>query len=917
MTAVRPLTRAACVLAGLLAGTFADAQVTYPPRPEKVDVQFRYRIRAGRDERVRQFGILEDHLKQLGFERKRTPDSDLDALDPTAERMEGVIPSANALRLLDDPRVKTILFKPTNYQIPDDPAKPVAMRLWIPTGYLPADQERLHRQVVAQLTRLGFREAVGYDHRGYTLVRGDLPAGNLFRLLKDLRSEPAGWFLPDTPPLELPAPLRDTLPIRAVEVLANADLTLLPPPTLAANRLRYTPDLRAVMDDQASLAKPLRVEAVMDHRLSAAELDALRARLRSSYSRTMVNPTTQLREQAFATLEGGVGNVVTVDFPQGVEVERFLQEPGVLILRLPRAAVQTVNPLPEAAPAAIAPADLLSATRVGAFHQLGYRGQGTRVVIVATDFPGLGTAKDAHFLDKSLATPVSLIDLTSELSRDLQPAPPAANPSWAGTAAARAAHLAAPDAGLILVRVDPAALFQVYSVARFVRGEEEYTQALQSRLVELSIRVDEQQRRYTDAVAEYRRAFQNLSDEEGPAERRRRAKAALDQLIKEEAENAAAVNRALAIERGMKSLAGANVVVNTLVWETGFALDGLSELSQVIDTSFASDALPTYRSRSATRPRPVPRPLWVQAASPSAGSVWAGPFQDIDANLQMEFAPVGVPLPTGEWTHELNFLAVRGADGGVTRDLKGGTKVRLTVQWRETHDPYSYGGLDSVFPLTLRVLQQLDPEGKARASDELKEVARSVGGPYPVVVAPTYGVYEQIVEFAVPADGRYCVMVEGQQVFDPRLPALERRQEIVPRMFAEFLGAAAGAGRPVFASYAPRDAGVGLPGDAKYAITVGETDKPLGTTTPGLVGAGPTLQLLPKPDLLAVGSIDVGGPKVGGSGESAGFAGGVLAGLIGSGAMPGDIIRTTGLQPGGPAMISEGWLRVVPPRTRP
>ena len=47
-------------------------------------------------------------------------------------------------------------------------------------------------------------------------------------------------------------------------------------------------------------------------------------------------------------------------------------------------------------------------------------------------------------------------------------------------------------------------------------------------------------------------------------------------------------------------------------------------------------------------------------------------------------------------------------------------------------------------------------------------------------------------------------------------------------------------------------------------------------------------------------------------GEILGFAG-----LVGSGAMPGQVIRATGLQPGGPAMISEGWLRVVPPRTRP
>jgi hypothetical protein len=265
----------------------------------------------------------------------------------------------------------------------------------------------------------------------------------------------------------------------------------------------------------------------------------------------------------------------------------------------------------------------------------------------------------------------------------------------------------------------------------------------------------------------------------------------------------------------------------------------------------------------------------------------------------------------------LNFLAVRGTDAAVTPNLKAGAKVRLTVQWRETHDPASYGGLDSVFPLTIRVLQQLDPQGKTRASDELKEAARSVGGPYPVVVESTYGVYEQIVEFAVPTDGSYCVMIEGQSVFDPRLPALRRQLEIEPRMYAEFLGSPPAQGRLVFASYAPKAAGVGIPGDAKAAITVGETDSPLGTTATGLTGGGPGLQLLPKPDLLAAGSFDAGGAKVGGSGVSAGFAGGVLAGLIGSGAPAAEIIRATGLQPGGPVVIPEGWLRVVPPQTRP
>ena len=50
-------------------------------------------------------------------------------------------------------------------------------------------------------------------------------------------------------------------------------------------------------------------------------------------------------------------------------------------------------------------------------------------------------------------------------------------------------------------------------------------------------------------------------------------------------------------------------------------------------------------------------------------------------------------------------------------------------------------------------------------------------------------------------------------------------------------------------------------------------------------------------------------------GVAAGFAGGVLAALVGSGAPPAGVIPATGLRRGGPIMVPEGWLRVVPPRS--
>ncbi len=901
MTTVR--SGLACSLLLAVAST-ASAQVAYPARPEKVDVQLRYRIRADRDERVRQFRVLEQHLKDIGFDRKRNPDDDLDILDPAAERFDGVIASKNVLALLDDPRVRTILFKPTDYQYPVDAAAPVSVRIRIAAGYLPTEQQKLHGQVVAQLAKMGFRQAVGYDHDRFTLVRGDFPTGNLPRLLKDLRTEPAGLILPDAMPRDLPAPLKDALPIRWVEVLANADLTLLNPAPLPVNRARYTPDLRAVLDDAPALAKPLRVEVVMDRRLESNDLEELRGKLRGNYGREVVNATTGLKEQVLATLDGAVGNVATIYFTQASDVERFALEPGVVVIRLPRAAVQTAVAMPanvKATPAA----DALNSTRVAAFQQLGYRGQGSRIVIIGSEFPGLGSAVGQRFLDKSLRTPVKFIDLTAELSANLLPAPPGAVVT-ASTAAARAAHLAAPDATIVLVRVDAAAFYQVNSVARFIHGDDRYTEAMTSRIIELSIRTQELKRKNSEAVDEYRRAFQDFSDEDAPKLRREKARKLLDLLILEEAEHSAAIVRASALQRLTGELVGTDVVVNTLVWETGFELDGLSELGQTLEASFASAALSGPRSRSATRPRPAPRPIWVQATSPSLGSVWAGSFLDRENNGIMEFASLEDQLPKKEWTRELNFLGTRAPDGTSSATLAAGAKMRLTVQWREAHDPSGYGGHESIFPLTLRVLQQLDPAGKVRASDELQEVARSIGGPYRIYAEPTYGVYEQIVEFAAPADGRYCVMVEGTTIYDSRLPALERQIEIQPRMYAEFVGAMPEKGRPVFESFAPKNSGVGIPGDVKAVIAVG-------SVSGGLTGGGPGLGLLVKPDLVADGAIDVGA-NVNGTGVAAGYAAGVIAGLVSSGAPPADAIGATGLRRGGPVGIPEAWLRVVPAR---
>jgi hypothetical protein len=550
-----------------------------------------------------------------------------------------------------------------------------------------------------------------------------------------------------------------------------------------------------------------------------------------------------------------------------------------------------------AAPPATDPAAALSASKMDAFQRLGNRGQTSKIVVIGTEFPGLTVAKNGGYLLDPAGPPVSFLDLTAELSPDLLPAAAPDATQSVGTAAARAARLAAPEARLVLVRVDPASFFQVHTVARFARGDGAFSEAMQSRIAELTVRTDELKKRNGEAVLEYQAAFRNTSDDERPRLRREAAAKALNDLLLEERAASDAIARATALQRAMEALGGATVVINTLVWDAGFPMDGLSTLSQYLDAGYAGDAFVEPVSRSATRPRQSARPLWVQAASPALGSVWGGPFVDANGNGRAEFAPPTIPLPKGEWSRELNFLATLSADGTMSPTLKAGTKVRLTVQWRETHDPAAYGGSEALFPLTVRVFQQLDPDGKARASDELKEVARPIGGPYRLVKEPTYGIYEQVVEFAVPEDGRYAILLEGRELYDPRLPALRRELQVNPRLLAEFVGTS---GRPVFASFAPAVSGVGVPADARSAVTVAAAG------TPYLLGAGPGVTLLPKPDLLADGSV---GGSLRGNGVAAGFAGGGLATLIGAGAAPSDLLRSLGLPRGAAFAVPQGWLR--------
>jgi hypothetical protein len=189
------------------------------------------------------------------------------------------------------------------------------------------------------------------------------------------------------------------------------------------------------------------------------------------------------------------------------------------------------------------------------------------------------------------------------------------------------------------------------------------------------------------------------------------------------------------------------------------------------------------------------------------------------------------------------------------------------------------------------------------------EVARSSPEPSLVLLAETFAVYEQMVEFTVPTAGRYAVAVGGGRPDAPQLPALQRQVEAHPRLSVEFVGAAPSQGRVVFRSYVTPDAGVGIPGDAAKAVTVAPA-------AGGLVGGGTGVALRAKPDFLAPDELP-GGPDVRGPGIAAGFAGGVAALLVEAGAMTPDVFAAAGFEQGKPLRVPDAWFRVIRPKPVP
>src|SRR5207244_6088952 len=121
--------------------------------------------------------------------------------------------------------------------------------------FVTARQKELSAEARVLLGLLGFKETTAYDHRGlsgkpFTRLVGTIPAGRLESLLKDLRTQPEGWYAPRLAPTDLPTPLRNLNPIRITKVLADFQPSVepaAPPPRANADLDKLSPELFALV----------------------------------------------------------------------------------------------------------------------------------------------------------------------------------------------------------------------------------------------------------------------------------------------------------------------------------------------------------------------------------------------------------------------------------------------------------------------------------------------------------------------------------------------------------------------------------------------------------------------------------------------------------------------------------------------
>jgi hypothetical protein len=706
-------------------------------------VKMRLRLDANRSQRVKLFRELVARLKAAGFNK----DPGLEGEEFYGDMISGSVRSNGLAALRREAVIDVALAIPEGYQAPETGA---LVRLYLLPAFGPQQQREIAEKVRTILGPLGFKEAVGYHHDQHRQLVGRLPSGNLETLLTDVSRAD----VPVVPASGSLRSIKQSLIKLAVVMAEPADL---PPATAEAGPpaaelplAKIHPNLRRLLGNDAG-DKPLRLEIVLRDEPRDGRLPA------------------ELRDDSLGLkVDGLFGNVVYGTLPAG-NVAGVARWSGISDVRLPQVS-EPVGP----------PCDYTAITRlpmeVEAKPDRWLRaGPGAKVLLLAAEF-GNWQAE----VGRGLPAGTRLIDLTAELSPDLQPAEViAGHNAGLSLALELAQHLQ--GAELILVRVDPAAPFQVAEVARVLNGKLWQSGAFAQRLTEIRDQRARLAARKSQIDVKRRLALRNFGLEGDE-------KAARDAFRQEEAkyfQDLAALNdkdqRALAFRRMVQTLQGADSVVVGLVWDPGYALaPGATLFGRVL----APEML-----RSAS---------WVQAIPRRGGQSWSGLFTDEDQDGANDFS-------TQSSSRNLAFLSWHGEQTEAL--LPAGAVISATVVWEEAHDPRYASISDDPYRLPLAqlrliVLRQRDPSGKRLPVDLFDVVASSAAIPERLESTPRSAVYRAEVRFAVPQPGRYALRLEGQlprSTLPPGAPVVtEERIEIRPLLRVQAVDPASrGRGWPI------------------------------------------------------------------------------------------------------------------------
>ncbi len=635
----------------------------------------------------------------------------------------------------------------------------------------------------------------------------------------------------------LPAFFRTPSPVVVVEARPDLPLPSVRPPAppLPAELQKIGPELRNVLDK----ADPVRLEVILTRTPADGDRSWFVA-LKAAAPGLVV--------------EGRLGPLVTVRAALN-QVKAVAALSDVAAVRLPRAA----RPRLETAEA-VAGWDPLLASGVAKLQAMNRKGRGTRVAVIDADFSGW-----RGLVGTRLPDDVRMVDLTRERNDDAQPDPEpgAGKTPGHGLYMALAVLRAAPEAEIVLVRIDPAAPYMLQEVARAMNGESLASESLdnrRSRFDAVRFQLDQEAKTLLEERRHFLNQFTDATQKEILLKRKEKGvitsdeEEQLKQILDYEAyekrqadwdrrdqEYHEAVERFLRLEKDLIGLKSVRVAASGLVWNDGHPADAGSALTRYFDD------------------QPFGSALWFQAAGDARGQAWTGPFRDDDGDGVLQFDSAEGSPHDSLWARRLDFLAWAPDGGKTTLDLPAGARVRISLQWREAHDPEAGRPgedpyLKPLADLRIVVLSQPDPAGATRPADDMDVVVQSVGPPQRLQATPSSAVYEQTVLLQVAKAGRYAVRIEGTAPTstrpreDPTVPAARKTFELRPRLFVETLE---GPGRALLHDFVTEAGTLGTPADSRAVITVGAADRH-GLPQPYSAGGPPyDVTLLAKPDVLA------------------------------------------------------------------